>query len=121
MTVWIIFAIVFAAGPAAFWVLARKEATQGYLVTLWVATLALLALAYGASTFGATLGLPAPVIAFVLVLSFWMAWVAMLALITLAVRRRVASASVQRTTFAIGAMATTLPWFGLYAARMVAD
>jgi uncharacterized membrane protein len=121
MTLWITFAIVFVAGPAAFWVLSRQQATRGYLITLWVVTVGFMVVVYGALNFGATLAIPDLYTGLVVVLSFWMAWICMLALLMLAVQRRVVSPAVHRAAFAIGAMATTLPWFGLYAARMVAD
>ncbi len=121
MSLWITFAIVFLAGPAAFLLLSRQEATRGYMITVWAMTIVLMAVAYGTLNYGAMLSLPGAYIGLLVILSFWMAWICMLTLIMLAVRRSVTSANVHRVAFAIGAMATTLPWFGLYAARMVAD
>ena len=121
MTLWWTFLIVFVTGPAVFWALSRQEATKGYLIRLWLVTFGLVVIAFGVVNFGTTLAIPPFAIGLTVVLSFWMAWITMLALIMLAVRRRVSAASVKRAAFVIGAMATTLPWFGLYAARMVTE
>jgi len=53
--------------------------------------------------------------------ALWLAWIAVLALCVLAVRARVRSPLIVKWTGAIGAMATTLPWFGLYAAQMMSE
>ena len=115
------FALVFVAGPATFWILSKQEATRRYFMVLWVATIGLMAGAYGIGTYGISLSLGPCHTGLIVVVAFWLAWIAMLSLIMLAVKRQVASPAVRRVAFAIGAMATTLPWFGLYAARMVAE
>ncbi|WP_306151394.1 hypothetical protein [Roseovarius sp. MMSF_3281] len=121
MNLWVIFAVVFLGGPAAFLLLSRRTATRGYMITVWAMTIGLMALAYGALNYGAMLSLSGAHIGLLVILCYWMAWICMLTLIMLAVRRQVTSANAHRAAFAIGAMATTLPWFGLYAATMVAD
>jgi hypothetical protein len=115
------FGMVFVAGPAAFWLLSTQDATRMYVIGLWVVTLGLMALAYGMGTYGMTLSVGPFYMGVTVLASFWLAWITMLALIMLAVRRLGVSRGVRRAAFAIGAMATTLPWFGLYAARMVAE
>lgn len=115
------FALVFVAGPATFWILSKQEATRRYFIVLWVATIGLMAGAYGVGTYGINLSLGPFHTGLIVVVAFWLSWIAMLSLIMLAVKRQVASPAVRRVAFAIGAMATTLPWFGLYAARMVAE
>ena len=115
------FTIVFVAGPAAFWVLSKQDATRRYMIGLWVVTLALMAVAYGIGTHGMALSITPFYMGVAMLLSFWLAWIAMLALIMVAIRRRGVAPNVRRVTFAMAAMATTLPWFGLYAARMVAE
>ncbi|MRU15406.1 hypothetical protein FDP25_08195 [Roseovarius sp. A21] len=121
MSMWLAFAMIFVAGPMAFWVLTRQPATRGYLVALWAITFGLMALAFGLANYGISLAIEPRLIGLSVILSFWMAWITMLSLIMLAVRRRADTPGVQRVAFVVGAMATTLPWFGLYAAKMVAE
>ena len=121
MTLELAFAVVFVVGPATFWVLSRQDATRRYFIVLWVATVGLLAGAYGVGTYGINLSLGPFHTGLIVVLAFWLSWIGMLSLIMLAVKRQVASPTVRRVAFAIGAMATTLPWFGLYAAKMLAE
>ncbi len=115
------FAVIFVAGPAAFWVLSKQDATRRYFIVLWVATVGLLAGAYGIGTYGINLSLGAFHTGLIVLVAYWLSWIGMLSLIMLAVKRQVASTAVRRVAFAIGAIATTLPWFGLYAARMLAE
>lgn len=104
----------------AFWILSKPRATRGYLVALWAITFGLMAFAFGLATYGMNLAAEPRFIVLSVILSFWMAWIAMLSLTMLAVRRKANAPGVQRIAFVVGAMATTLPWFGLFAARMVA-
>jgi len=121
MSVWLAFAMIFLAGPMAFWVLSKQPATRGYLLALWGITIGLMALAFGLANYGISFAIAPRFIGLSVILSFWMAWITMLALIVLALRRRANAHGAQRVAFVVGAMATTLPWFGLYAARMVAE
>jgi len=115
------FAVVFVAGPTIFWVLSKQDATRRYFIVLWLATVGLLAGAYGIGTYGMNLSLGPFHTGLIVVVAFWLSWIAMLSLIMLAVKRQVASTGVRRVAFVFCAIATTLPWFGLYAARMMAD
>jgi high-affinity Fe2+/Pb2+ permease len=121
MSMWLAFAMVFLAGPTAFWVLSKQRATRGYLVALWIITFGLMALAFGLANYGINLAIKPRFIGLSVILSFWMAWITMLSLIMLAVRRKANAPGLHRAAFVVGAMATTLPWFGLYTARMVAE
>ena len=121
MTLLWIFTVAFVAGPLAFWVLSSQQASRGYLVALLGGTFGLIALAFGMANYGMNLAIEPLFIGLTVIIAFWVAWIAMLALIMLALRRRASAPGLQRAAFVIGAMATTLPWFGLYAARMVAE
>ena len=51
----------------------------------------------------------------------WLAWVLVLSLFVLGLQRRLRSRSAWRVTFVMGLLATTMPWYGLATARMVAS
>ncbi|MCR9111673.1 MAG: hypothetical protein NXH84_00290 [Rhodobacteraceae bacterium] len=115
------FLLTFVAGPAAFWVLARQNPTRGYFILLWLVSVALVGVAYALRLWivpsmpdNAYAGLS-------VIMALWFGWIIVLALGVLAVRARDIPARYKRYAFAIGAVATTLPWFGLYAAQMVTE
>ena len=112
------FLVTFVAGPAAFWVLARQEPTRSRFLGLWAGTIGLVGLAVALRVWV----LPGwPVAGLPIVMALWLGWIAVLALAVLAVRTRGVSPRYNRFAFALGAVATTLPWFGLYAAQMMAS
>jgi peptidoglycan biosynthesis protein MviN/MurJ (putative lipid II flippase) len=53
------------------------------------------------------------------VLLIWFAWVGVLAYVALALRRQDPSARMYRWTAIIGAIGTTVPWFGLASASLM--
>lgn len=119
MTVLQTYLVIFVAGPLAFWVLARRQADRGdFALLLAIATaLSLLALTLprwaGAAWqsweyFGAAL-----------VAMLWLAWIFSLAFSVQALRPRLPAGRARAWAFALGAMGTTLPWFGLQLAEMV--
>jgi len=119
MTMLFLFAVVFLAGPLVFWALARRAPSRGNVIGLWSIAAAAVGLAFAVRGLGLwAYGVPPELLALV---ALWLAWIAVLALCVLAVRARVGSPLVVRWTGAVGAMATTLPWFGLYAAQMMSD
>lgn len=110
-----LFLISFVAGPAIFWMLARLRPSRGYFVTLWIAS-AVLA--------GAALSLPrllgeSMTTGVAVIILFWLGWIMVIALCVLAARTRLTDGTSTRLAFMIGAMGTTLPWFGLYTAQMI--
>jgi len=119
MTLFLMFAVVFLAGPLVFWGLARRAPSRGNVIGLWGIAAATIGLAFTVRGLGLwAYGVPPELLALV---ALWLAWIAVLALCVLAVRARVRSPLIVRWTGAIGAMATTLPWFGLYAAQMMSE
>lgn len=115
------FLVTFLAGPAAFWILARQTPTRGYFRTLFGVLAALIAAAFALNLWGLPAAPDHPLAGLAVILTMWLAWIVVLALCVLAVRRSASQNSLKRLAFALGAMATTLPWFGLYTAQMVAN
>lgn len=109
------FLIGFVAGPLAFWVLAKQTPTRRYMVILWLASVVLVLAALGMHYLLAE----GPYVGLAIILAFWMGWIVVLALLTLAMRRRNLPARTKRIVFGLAAAATTVPWFGLYTAQMV--
>ncbi len=117
----LIYLVTFLAGPVMFWLLARQPASQRYMLALF-GLLALLIAAAFALNFWVLPAAPNPSLAgLAIIATLWMGWVVVLALCALTVRRRSTNTTLHRMAFALSAMATTLPWFGLYAAQMIGD
>lgn len=107
------FLIAFVAGPAVFFVLARRSRGR---VALWSLGGMAAGLTLAASILmGRAAGQTAQIATLVML---WLAWIAAVTLLVQALRTRLPSLA--RVIYALGAMATTLPWFGFYLARMVA-
>ncbi|MHA6326946.1 hypothetical protein [Roseivivax sp. CAU 1753] len=103
------FAISFAVGPLLFLALTAPAATTPLLAALAVGTLAMALL-------GTTLSPAAPLVGLA---CLWLAWISAVAFVTHTVRRiwdRTGDRGWIRVT---GALATTVPWFGLATAQML--
>ena len=111
----LLFVISFATGPAIFWVLARQQPSPGYFAGLWIAAVLL---AGGAFLVPSLLGVTQTT-GTALIVMLWLGWIMVITLCFIAVRARVEDRRTLRWAFALGAMATTLPWFGLYTAQMI--
>lgn len=110
-----LFLLSFVAGPAIFWLLARQRPHPSYFVALVVASTLLAAGAYLIPLLMGESGTTGAVA----VLMLWLGWIMVLALCALAVRTRFPDGPAPKLAFALCAMATTLPWFGLYFASMI--
>ncbi len=53
------------------------------------------------------------------VVALWLAWVLAVAMVTMALRRRIAAPKTRRLVTILALLATTLPWFGLATARIM--
>ena len=107
------FVIAFIAGPAAFFVLARQSRGR---VAVWSLGLMAAGLTISALVlFERAAGQGAQIAALAML---WLAWIAAVTMVVQALRRRLPHMA--RVLNALGAMATTLPWFGFYFATMVA-
>ncbi len=105
------FAAAFGAGPAIYAVLLRLTPHRLTLLLLGGGVAVAIVAAF------ALLG-QRPIVS---LLSLWLAWVFAISLLVLALRRRALLPRTLRTSFVTGLLATTLPWFGLATARMVAS
>ncbi|SHM58798.1 hypothetical protein SAMN05443432_109150 [Roseovarius litoreus] len=121
MTLALTFLLIFGVGPALFIGLCRLSPDMRGVASLWVLAGGCTGLAFAVKSGAVTPGLGATAQALVPLAALWLAWIAVLALCMLAIRARVQDAATLRWAHAIGAMATTLPWFGLYTAQMVSE
>jgi len=120
MSIAVLFFAVFLAGPVAYYVLVKQMRAPGELRVLAVLVVSFLV---GGVMSGRLKGSGADVDLFMAVTSlllFWCGWVALLALCTAVVNRRLESGMVKKMVFALGAVATTLPWMGWIAAEWMA-
>ena len=121
MTLIIAFVISFVAGPLAFWVLSKQPPSRGYVIGLWVVFAFLVLFSFAAHRIylpqnpGSAVGVAS------VVMPIWLAWIVLLAVFVLTVRDRALETGTKRLAIGIGAVATTLPWFGLCAAQLMAN
>lgn len=119
MTIVIAFFLVFAAGPVLFWFLARRTPSKKNVIFLFVLVAVLIAAAVlvrggvnsQSEIYRSLVGL----------VLLWAAWIVVLSLCCLAAKLTITNKSLAKVALASGAMATTLPWFGLYTAQLVAQ
>ncbi|WP_371225026.1 hypothetical protein [Roseovarius sp. 2305UL8-3] len=117
----VVYLVSFVAGPVIFWGLARRCPSRGYFTLLCVIALTLMVAANVVPKLAAIEGDTSAYPALTKVLMLWLGWIVVVALCFLALRERLPPGTAHRGAFAIGAMATTLPWFGLYAAQIVTE
>lgn len=111
----------FTAGPLAFWVLARQDPDQGYFAQLALLAFTLLMFAIVVPWGAGQAWLTWVYFGVVIMTVLWVAWIVVLSMCVLAIRRRTGDGPAARWAFAIGALSTTLPWFGLNLAQWAAD
>ncbi|QGX99919.1 hypothetical protein EI983_17250 [Roseovarius faecimaris] len=107
----------FAAGPATFWLLARRRTDRAGFARLAALALVLVVLALLLPHLAGTTLLAWSYFDLLLLVLLWLAWIVVLALCVQAVRPRLPNGSAHRWAFATGTAATTLPWFGLMIAQ----
>ena len=103
------FVACFVAGPLIYSALVRVAAVPGAIGALCVAGIASVVSAFA-------LRQPMPGLSLT---CLWLAWVLVISLFVLTLRRRLTSVKVWRASFVTGLFATTLPWFGLATAQLV--
>ena len=114
----ILFTMAFVLGPALFLWLVRGD---GRLRPLAVAALIMVGLSF---VLRKDTSLTAPIQTgplFLSVFLIWMAWILVLVLVARAVRKRHPGPVARRWSQSLGAMGTTVPWFGFAAVNMMAD
>jgi hypothetical protein len=119
MTLILVFVIFFVGGPLIFRALMQADPTALTLRVLGLVTAACalggVVLRYGSSpSLGDDLILTGAAI-----LTAWFAWIGILAFGAQMLRRADDGAQIRRWTAVLGALGTTVPWFGLASADMV--
>lgn len=115
---YVLFLLAFVAGPALyFWLLRHNR-------QVW--PLALVAVLLAVMSFGVRHGTALPFGSDAArsgesVLLLWLAWVLVVVLVVQVLGRAFASPVARNRSRTLGAVGTTLPWFGFAAAQMMAD
>lgn len=114
----LIFALVFVVGPLMFFALIQPVPTWRQFRALLAITAGCLclslALRFGSGAWGRD-----PVSTFASMTLMWAAWIGILALLVQRFRDYDPSATTRRWSAILGAIGTTIPWFGLASARMM--
>lgn len=112
----IIYAAVFVVGPLAFFRLMCRQPTTKQFARLGCivagATGMSFALRYLSDDWGQGI-----LITYASIALIWLAWIAILAFVAQTLRQHDEHPTMRRWTALIGALATTIPWFGLASAR----
>ncbi len=115
----LIFLAIFTAGPVFFALLARPAPARKYIIALCVGAAVLVAMGFAIAKAGGALLPVSPYPGLGAIVALWLAWISVLALCFQAIKMRATSLGPVKAAYVVGAMATTLPWFGLYAARIM--
>ena len=121
MKIVVTFLVVFVVGPLIFWRLARPAPSRHRIAGLMASAILLMVAAFAIGTWLVPMMAPSPYPGLAVIVASWLSWIVVLAYTVLALRYRVKSQPARKVIFSIGAMATTLPWFGLYAAQMLVE
>ncbi|MEO9682398.1 MAG: hypothetical protein ABJF86_06745 [Tateyamaria sp.] len=112
----LLFTMAFVIGPLLFLVLVQFDGRR-WPLALAASIMVLLSFMFrteASPSFGVD---RAP--AFLSVVLIWLAWIVVLVMVARAVRLAYPSAKARKWSRAIGAMGTTVPWFGFAAAQMM--
>ncbi|NNE50878.1 MAG: hypothetical protein HKN30_00570 [Sulfitobacter sp.] len=110
MTLAFVFGLIFLAGPLLFLLLSRARVAPPVLIC---GALGFFLLGLGLQHWGKAEIWPLTVLGL-----FWLAWIGTLAFA--AVRLQAAQPAARRWTRVVGAVGTTVPWFGLATAAWMA-
>lgn len=114
----LLYTMAFVAGPALFLVLAQFDGRL-WPLALISSVLAVLSLALRNEATVAAGTDPGPL--FFSVFMIWIAWILVLVLVVRAARHSLPTRRARRIAQGLGAMGTTLPWFGFTTAQMLAE
>lgn len=117
MTLIISFCVVFVVGPLLFWWMAWKPPSRHRIAALMAVAVLLMSAAFGIGAWVVPAAGASPLPGLAAIFASWLAWVVMLGYCALALQFRLRSRTSRKIILVIGAMATTLPWFGLYVAE----
>jgi hypothetical protein len=116
MMIFVLFVMAFVLGPALFLILVRIDGQWWPLMLISVLMVAFSF--YLRKQANLTVG-PAMMSQFLSVMLIWLAWILVLVLVVGAVRRAFPSPAMNKWSRVIGAMGTTVPWFGFVTAQMM--
>jgi hypothetical protein len=119
VTLILLFIVVFVVGPLIFRALTNRAPSRAQMLLL-----AIFSFVCAAAALAIRYGLARPLDADMLmaglsVLLIWLGWIGVLAFGTQALRRAYRGTSMRRWTAVLGAIGTTIPWFGLAWASLV--
>lgn len=114
----IIYVTVFIVGPATFLGLLRASPSKKNFVGLGCIVAGSTAMSFILRYLSGGWGQDVAITLFGIGL-IWLAWIAILAFVAQTFRQQDARKTMRRWTAVIGALATTIPWFGLASARMM--
>lgn len=114
----ILYTMAFVVGPALFLALARYDGRL-WPPALIASVMVVLSLALRNEASMSVAVDPGPL--FFSILLIWLAWILVLVLVVRAVRRTYPGPTAQRWARGLGAMGTTVPWFGFATAQMMAE
>ena len=115
LTLMLIFALVFVVGPYAYLLVLRRMPSRKQFGVL-------AAISLGATTFGFALRFlsgewgQSELITYTGILAVWMAWIAIVVFVIQMLRQNDERLWPRRWMTVTGALATTIPWFGLVSA-----
>ncbi len=115
------FFMVFVIGPILFWQLARPAPSRHRIAGLMALAIVMMIVAFAAGTWLVPALAPSPYPGLLTIVASWLSWIVVMAYGAMALKYRITSNPARKGIMAIGAMATTLPWFGLYAAQLMAE
>jgi hypothetical protein len=115
----LIFTLFFVCGPLTFRMLTRDTLTKARMyrlvVSTWCFAIAGLGVQYMMGRYwGHDLWMTGAS-----VLLIWFAWIGVLAFVAMVLRDKDPSARMHRWTAIVGAVGTTVPWFGLASASLI--
>lgn len=120
MTLVLLFLLVFVVGPLIFRAMTKRQPTRGQLLFLSIFAVVTAAAAL-AIRYGLTRPLDAEMLmAGVSLVLIWLAWIGVLAFATQVLRRAYSGQAIRRWTAVLGTIGTTIPWFGLAWASILA-
>jgi len=114
----IIFAFVFVVSPLAYVLLLRPRPSRKQFVGLGCIVAGTTAMSFVLRYFSDDWG-QGILVTIAGIALIWTAWIAILVFVAQSFRQQYPRPAIRRWTTVIGALATTIPWFGLASARMM--
>jgi drug/metabolite transporter (DMT)-like permease len=110
--------MVFVGGPLAYLWLLRRHPSKKQFVGLGCIVAGSTGMSFALRYLSGDWGQD-PLVTLAGIALIWVAWIAILAFMAQTFRQQDRRPAMRRWTTVIGALATTIPWFGLASARMM--